>query len=135
MRVVLTGLVATVVAAAATTSVAAAAHAAGVDFEVPDGGEAIPLGGFTTVTTFFSLVGVVIAVALARWSARPAQRFVRIIVPLAAASLVPPFIAGANAATTVTLVGLHLITAAVMIPALAHALRLMQPLSPASARA
>src|SRR6185503_19634250 len=70
------GLVATLAAVAVTTLAAALAGAAGVDFEIPDGGETIPLPGFAVVTGLFSAVGVVIAVALRRWSARPAGRFV-----------------------------------------------------------
>jgi len=122
-RVAVTGVVVAVAAAAATTACAALAKAAGVDFEIPDGGESIPTAGFATVTAGFSLVGVVVAVALAHWSARPAQRFLQITVPLAAVSLVPPFTVGANGATTATLVGLHLVAAAVVIPALARSLR------------
>ena len=71
-----TGFIATLAAMVATTLAAALAQAAGVDFEVPDGGETIPLSGVAVVTGFFSLVGVVIAAALLRWSARPAERFV-----------------------------------------------------------
>ncbi|MFI9848271.1 DUF6069 family protein [Nonomuraea sp. NPDC051941] len=40
-------------------------------------------------TGFFSVVGVVIAVALFRWSARPAERFVWTAVSLTAISLIP----------------------------------------------
>src|SRR5215471_9577702 len=71
-----TGFIAALAAMVATTLAAALAQAAGVDFEVPDGGETIPLSGFAVVTGFFSLVGIVIAVALLRWSARPAGLFV-----------------------------------------------------------
>ena len=117
-----TGFVAALVAMAATTLVAALAKGVGVDFEVPDGGETIPLAGFAVVTGVFSVVGIVIAVALLRWSARPAEWFVRTAVSLTAVSLVPPFLSGANAATTTALVGLHLIAAAVMIPTLARSL-------------
>ena len=122
-RVAVTGVVAAVVAAAVITACAALAKAAGVDFEVPDGGEAIPVGGFTTVTVFFSLVGVAVALALGRWSARPAQRFLQVTLALTAVSLMPPFLAGGNAATTATLVGLHLVAAAVVIPVVGRALR------------
>ena len=66
-----TGFIATLAAMVATTLAAALARAVGVDFEVPDGGETIPLSGFAVVTGFFSVVGVVIAAALLRWSARP----------------------------------------------------------------
>jgi hypothetical protein len=118
-----TGFIATLAAMVATTLAAALARAVGVDFEVPDGGETIPLPGFAVVTGFFSVVGIIIAAALRRWSARPAQRFVWTAVSLTAVSLVPPLLSGANTATTTALLGLHLVPAAVMIPALARSLR------------
>ncbi len=118
------GLVATLAAMVATTLAAALARAVGVDFDIPDGGETIPLPGFAVVTGFFSIVGVVIAAALLRWSARPAERFVWTAVSLTAISLVPPLLAGADPATTTALIGLHLVAATVMIPALA---RILQP--------
>ncbi|MEU7610002.1 DUF6069 family protein [Micromonospora sp. NPDC049204] len=118
-----TGLVAALAAVVATTLGAALAQAGGVDFEVPDGGETIPLAGFAVVTGFFSVVGIVIAAAFRRWSARPAKRFVWTTVSLTAISLVPPVISGASAATIAALVGLHLVPAAVTIPVLARSLR------------
>ena len=118
-----TGFIATLAAMVATTLAAALAQAVGVDFEVPDGGETIPLSGFAVVTGFFSVVGIVIAAALLRWSARPAERFVWTAVSLTAISLVPPLLSGANTATTTALLGLHLVAATVMIPTLARSLR------------
>lgn len=118
-----TGFVGVIVATAATTLAAALAGAVGVDFEIPDGGETIPLGGFAVVTGFFSVVGIVIAAAFLWWSAPPAERFVWTTVSLTAISMVPPFLSGANTATIVTLLGLHLVPAAVMIPTLARSLR------------
>ncbi|WP_229791863.1 DUF6069 family protein [Micromonospora fulviviridis] len=118
-----TGFLATLAAMVATTLAAALAQAVGVDFEVPDGGETIPLSGFAVVTGFFSVMGIVIAVALRRWSARPAERFVWTAVSLTAISLVPPLLAGADTATTTALLGLHLVPATVMIPTLARSLR------------
>ncbi|WP_327047414.1 DUF6069 family protein [Microbispora sp. NBC_01189] len=118
-----TGLVAMLVAMAATTLAAALARAVGVGFAIPDGGETIPLPGFAVVTGFFSLAGIVIAVAFLRWSARPAERFVWTAVSLTAISLVPPLLAGANTATTIALLGLHIVPATVMIPTLARTLR------------
>ncbi|GHH25662.1 DUF6069 family protein [Streptomyces lanatus] len=118
-----TGLIATLAAMVATTLAAALVRAAGVDFEIPDGGETIPLSGFAVVTGFLSAVGVVIAVALLRWSARPADRFLWTAVSLTALSLVPPLLSGANTATTTALLGLHLVPAAVMIPTLTRSLR------------
>ncbi|MGK5683733.1 DUF6069 family protein [Actinoplanes sp. URMC 104] len=116
-------LVAVLAATAATTVAAALARAAGVDFEIPDGGAAIPVAGFAVVTGFFSTVGVALAAAFARWSARPADRFLRTALSLTAVSLVPPVASGANTATVAALLGLHLVPAAVMIPALTHGLR------------
>jgi hypothetical protein len=118
-----TGALATLAAMAATTLVAAAARAAGVDFQVPSGGETIPLPGIAVVTGFFSVVGVVIAAALLRWSARPAVRFRWTALSLTAISLVPPVLAGADTATTITLIALHLVAASVVIPTLVRALR------------
>jgi hypothetical protein len=118
-----TGFIATLAAMAATTLAAALAQAVGVDFEIPDGGETIPLPGFAVVTGFFSVVGIVIAAALLRWGARPARRFVQTAVALTVVSLVPPLIAGANTATSTALIGLHLVAATVMIPTLARSLR------------
>ena len=118
-----TGSIATLAAMVATTLAAALAQAVGVDFEVPEGGETIPLSGIAVVTGFFSLVGSVIAVALLRWSVRPAERFVWTTVTLTVISLVPPLLSGASTATTAALIGLHLVAAAVMIPTLARSLR------------
>jgi hypothetical protein len=100
------------------------AQAVGVDFQIPEGGEAIPLPGFAVMTGFFSVVGIVIAAALLRWSARPARRFVQTAVSLTAISLVAPLLSAGNAATVIALLGLHLVAATVMIPALARSLRL-----------
>ena len=110
-RIAVTGLVATLAAMVATAVAAALARAVGVDFEVPEGGETIPVTG--------------VAAALLRWSTRPAERFLRTAVTLTVVSLVPPVLSGANAATTVALVGLHLVAAAVMIPPLTRSLRVI----------
>ena len=117
------GVLATLVAMLATTLCAALARAAGVDFEVPEGGETIPVPGIAVVTGFFSVVGIVLAAGLLRWSARPAERFVRTAVCLTAISLVPPLLSEADTATITTLLGLHLVAASVMIPALTRSLR------------
>jgi hypothetical protein len=119
---VLRGLAAALVAVVATALVAALARVAGADLEV-SGGEEIPVSGIAVVTGFSSLVGVVLAAALLRWSARPADRFVAAAVTLTAISLVPPVLAGADAATVVTLVVLHLVAAAVVVPVVARTLR------------
>ncbi|GHE73336.1 hypothetical protein GCM10014715_29620 [Streptomyces spiralis] len=122
-RLVGTGFIATLAATAATTLAAALARAIGVDFEVPEGGETTPLSGFAVVTGFFSVMGIAIAVALLRRSARPARRFLGTAVSLTAISLVPPLLSGANITTTSALLGLHLVPTTVMIPTLARSLR------------
>ena len=121
-RLLVTGFIAVLAAMVATTLVAALAKAVGVDFEIQDG-ETIPLSGFAVVTGFFSVIGVVIATALLRWSVRPAERFVGTSTLLTVVSLVPPLLIGASAATTTALIGLHLVAAGVMIPILARSLR------------
>ena len=122
-RLAATGLIATLAAMVATTLAAALAKAVGVELQIPDGGETIPLSGIAFVTGVFSVVGVVMAAALLRWSARPAERFVWTAVALTAISLVPPIVSGAHPATVTALIGLHLVAAAVMIPSLARSLR------------
>jgi hypothetical protein len=118
----LTGLLTAVTAAVGTTLLAAIAMAVGVDFELPDGGESIPLSGFTTVSFVFAMVGVGIAAGLRRWSRRPSTMFVRVTVTLTAVSLVPPFLQDANAATVASLLLLHLAAAGIVIPVLARKL-------------
>lgn len=120
--VVRTGLLASLAAVVATTAAAGLAMALGVELEVPEDGEAIPLSGIAFVAGVFSLAGVVIAAALLRWSARPRAHFVWTTLVLTALSLVPPWLVGAAVSTSVTLVVLHLVAAVVMIPGLARSL-------------
>ena len=107
----------------ATTLAAVLAQAVGVEFVVSHGGELIPLSGIAVITGLFSVVGVVMAAALLRWSTRPAELFVRTAVTLTAISLVPPLLWGVNTATITALMGLHLVAATVMIPTLSRSLR------------
>jgi len=118
-----TGFIATLAAMLATTLAAVLARAVGVEFVVSHGGELIPLSGIAVMTGFFSVVGVVMAAALLRWSTRPAELFVWTAVTLTAISFVPPLLSGATAATITALMGLHLVAATVMIPTLSRSLR------------
>ena len=118
-----TGFIATLAAMLATTLAAVLAQAVGVEFVVSHGGELIPLSGIAVMTGFFSVVGVVMAAALLRWSTRPAELFVWTAVTLTAISFVPPLLSGATAATITALMGLHLVAATVMIPTLSRSLR------------
>ena len=121
-RLLLPGLAAAAAAAVAVTAVAAIAMAVGVDFELPDGGESIPLLGFTQLTFTFSVVGILVALAIRRWASRPARTWVRTAMALTALSLVPPFLVDANLATECTLVLTHLIAAGIVIPVIARRL-------------
>lgn len=121
-RLVLIGLGAAVGAATLNAAVAAVARTAGVDLEVT-GGEAIPVSGIAFVTAVFSVAGVLIAAALARWSDRPVQWWWRTTGALTAVSLVPPFLAAADNATALTLVLLHVLAAALVVPTVARTLR------------
>ena len=128
-RTGLLGLLAMLVAMAATTLAAALAGAGGVSLHLPGAAEPIPVAGVGVMTGIFSLVGIGIGIALAvrRWAARPAERWVQVAVALTTLSLVPPLLPGAGPATTVTLMALHLVAAAVMIPALARSLAVRTP--------
>ena len=58
-----TGIAATTLASVATMTVAAAGHAVGIGLDM--GGAPIPITGFAVLTAGFSLIGLVLAVALA----------------------------------------------------------------------
>lgn len=122
-----TGALATLLAVVAVTLAAGLLRALGVDFEA-DGGETIPVSGIAVVTAFFSGVGTVIAAVLLRWSTHPAEWFVATAATLTAVSFVPPALWAVDVTTSFALVALHVVVAAVMVPALARALR--SPLSP-----
>ncbi len=118
-----TGLLAAAVAAVCATLVGAIAMSVGVDFELPDGGESIPLWAFAQLTFIFSMIGLLLAAGLRRWNKRPSATFVRVTVTLTAVSLVPPFMVDANLATVGALVLIHVVAAATFIPVLARKLR------------
>ena len=125
-RLGVTGMVATLGAMVAAGATAALASSLGVTFEV-EGGEVVPVSGIVFQAGVFSLVGVAIAAALLRWSARPTERFVATALVLTALSLLPPVLWGTGATTVVTLVLLHLVVAGVMVPSLARSLRAVSP--------
>jgi len=114
------GAVATVVASVATPLLAAAGQAAGLSLDV--GGAPIPVPGFGTLTAMFSLVGVVIAVVMARVARRPRATFVRTTVVLTALSLVPDAIVDAAPTTKALLMLTHLVAAAIVVPVIARRL-------------
>ncbi|MFB8247033.1 DUF6069 family protein [Streptomyces sp. NPDC055952] len=123
----LTGLLATLAGAVVTEVLALAARAAGVPMEAASPGAkeaaAIPVGGFFGGVVFWSVAGIVLAVALARWARRPARTFTVTTVALTVLSLVGPAVAPHTAVSTqVVLAVSHLVAAAVIIPPLARRL-------------
>ncbi|MBE1605504.1 DUF6069 family protein [Actinopolymorpha pittospori] len=116
----ITGLAAATVASAATMTVAAAGHAVGISLDM--GGAPIPVTGFGVLTAGFSLIGLVLAVALARWARHPRRTFLRTTVVLTALSLVPDAIADASSPTKALLMLTHLVAAAIVVPAIARRL-------------
>jgi hypothetical protein len=115
------GIAAAVVASVATTVLAALASAAGVSFA--DGtGASIPIAGFAQLTMVFSLVGVGIAGVLARTARRPRRVFVRTAVSLTVLSVVPDVTFGFDAGSAATLITLHTVAAAIVVPILARRL-------------
>ena len=114
------GLTAAAIASAATATIAAAGEFAGAGPVV--GGAPIPAFGCAVLTAIFSVVGLVLALVLARLARRPRAAFVRTTLVLTALSLVPDVLADATAATKVLLMLTHVVAAAIVIPAIARRL-------------
>lgn len=114
------GLVATAAAAAATTMTAAIARALDVPLAVD--GEEIPLAGFAVLTTVWSVVGIILALALARWARKPRATFLAVTITLTVVSCIPSLAAAADTATNLVLALTHLVAAAIVVPSIAHRL-------------
>ena len=112
------GVAAAVVASVATTVLAAVASAAGVSF-ADSTGASIPIAAFAQLTLVLSLVGVGIAATMARKARRPRRTFVRTAVALTGLSFVPDLTFGFDAASAATLITLHIVAAAIVVPVLA----------------
>jgi hypothetical protein len=112
------GVAAAVVASVATTVLAAVASAAGVSF-ADSTGASIPIAGFAQLTLVFSLVGVAMAAVMARKARRPRPTFVRTAVALTALSFVPDLTFGFDVGSATTLIALHTVAAAIVVPTLA----------------
>jgi hypothetical protein len=115
------GVAAAVVASVATTVLAAVASAAGVSF-ADSTGASIPIAGFAQLTLVFSLVGVGIAAVMARKVRRPRPTFMWTAVALTALSFVPDLTFGFDAGSAATLITLHTVAAAIVVPTLARRL-------------
>jgi hypothetical protein len=115
------GITAAVVAAVATTVLAAVASAVGVSF-ADSTGASIPIAAFAQLTLVFSLVGVGMAAVMARKARRPRPTFVRTAVVLTALSFVPDLTFGFDVGSAATLIALHTVAAAIVVPTLARRL-------------
>ncbi|GAA4833087.1 hypothetical protein GCM10023201_21390 [Actinomycetospora corticicola] len=117
---ILGGLAATVAASIATSAVATAGLAVGISLDVA--GAPIPVPGFASLTAIFSVIGLVLALVLARTARSPRTAFVRTTVVLTALSLVPDVLVDAATATKLLLMVTHLVAAAIVIPVIARRL-------------
>jgi hypothetical protein len=115
------GVASALVAAVATTVLATVASTAGVSF-ADNTGASIPIAGFAQLTLVFSLVGVGIAAVMARTARRPRAMFVRTAVALTLLSFVPDLTFGFDAGSAATLITLHTVAAAIVVPTLARRL-------------
>ncbi|GAB3952869.1 hypothetical protein GCM10029976_091930 [Kribbella albertanoniae] len=120
-RLLRDGAVAGVLAAVATAAVAATGQAAGISLDVS--GAPIPVPGFAVTTAIFATLGLLIALALRRYAARPRTAWIRTTVVLTALSFTPDLLADAAPTTKALLMTTHLIAAAIIIPAVARRLR------------
>ncbi|MFF1821163.1 DUF6069 family protein [Kribbella sp. NPDC058245] len=120
-RLLRDGAIAIVLAAVATATVAAAGQAAGLSLNVA--GAPIPPTGFAVMTLIFATLGLLIALALRRYAARPRTAWIRITIVLTALSFTPDLLADAAPTTKALLMTTHLIAAALVIPAVARRLR------------
>jgi len=115
------GLAAAAAASIATTALAAAASSTGVSF-ADHTGASIPVAGFAQMTFLLAMIGVGIAAVLARTARRPRSTFVKTTVALTTVSLVPDATFGFDVASAVTLMTLHVVAAAIVVPVLANRL-------------
>jgi hypothetical protein len=113
-----TTIVAGLGAAAIVTAVATALHGAGVSFAVD--GEMIPLAGFAQLTFVSAVIGGVLLAVLKRRSRAARHRFVITTATLTVLSCVPSVMWPDDVATKLTLVALHLLAAAIIVPVLAR---------------
>lgn len=125
------GLVAMIVAAVVAEVFGLLARAIDVPMEAPamGGGEAekIFVGGFVVATFFYGVIGILVAVGLARWASNPARAWLVVASVGTALSLLAPITAkDTETATKVVLALSHLLVAAIMIPLIAQRLAVLK---------
>ena len=116
-RYVRAGLVAGVVAAVATSGIAGLVSLFDVKLEAQ--GKGFPALAFAQVSLFGAILGVGLAAVLSRRGRTPRHTFVVTTLVLTVLSFVPPLLIGAGAATVLILELMHIVAAAIVIPAIA----------------
>jgi len=106
-----------VLAAGVTTAGAALLRGAGVTLAVHG---TIPLAGFAQITFIGAVLGGVLLAVLNRRSSAARQRFIRMTTGLVVLSCVAPAAFADTAAGKISLVALHLVAAAIIVPVLAR---------------
>jgi len=106
-----------VVAAVATTTIGAIAKAADVPLVVGELEVQVP--AFAMFTLIAAAIGGLLASQLQKRAGQPRRTFLITTLVLTALSFIPDLTADATTATKLTLVGAHVVAAAVIIPALA----------------
>ena len=112
-----TAAISGVVAAVATTAIGAIAKAADVPLVVGELEVQVP--AFAVFTLIAAAIGGLLASQLQKRSGQPRRTFLITTLVLTALSFIPDLTADATTATKLTLVGAHVVAAAVIIPALA----------------
>lgn len=126
-RLVVVAAIAGIAGGLAATLVAVVAKAGGVPLEAApksaDRAQAIPMSGFMMGTLSCTAIGLILALAFARWSKRPARTWVTTTVVLTVASMAGPITTGHATLATRLVLGLsHLPAAAIVIVAIAREL-------------
>ncbi|HEX2039722.1 MAG TPA: DUF6069 family protein [Acidimicrobiales bacterium] len=112
-----TAVIAGAVAAVATTVIGIIAKATDVPLVVSALKVQVP--AFAVFTLVGAAIGGLLATQLQKRAAQPRRAFLVTTIALTALSFVPDLAADATTATKLTLVGAHIVAAAVIIPALA----------------
>lgn len=124
-RLLATGVLAGIAGGIAALLVALIARALGVPLEVSQPGVGVtttPPPAFVIATVVQSVIGAGVALAMQRWTERPARTFAITAAVLVVLSFAQPLIAAQDTATAVTLVLAHIAAAAVVVPALVRQL-------------
>ena len=115
-RLAVSTVLAGLVASAATTATAALAHAAGVSLDIA--GDPVPVLAFAQMTFLGAVLGGLLLAGLNRRSTHARTRFVQVTVALTVLSCIPSVLVPDDAASKVALVALHVVAAALVVPAL-----------------